>query len=242
MAGEQWWLEDDFATAASAKKSFGGPASSGGDAKTYAGDVAELRDASNKASAERDLTRDYGVTEKAVRDFDTGPVKARFLDMVLPDQDGGIMDTVGATVGLLARPFISDKTIAARDHLNTVSAQSALVGSGQMSGSSSDKDTALMRTAGVSPYKSTTENLRIMKAAKRDSGLEQVRAGMKSLWITRFGSIANPAPNGLSFERALGDAEKDFLGQGRRAALPKPPPSALRKPATGNSWSVREIK
>jgi hypothetical protein len=210
--------------------------------KPTADDMKALIAASDKAATERDAAMDYDRLSQAVNDFSSGPVKARFLDMVLPDQDGGVLDTVGATVGLLARPFISGRTIEARDHLNTHSAQTALTGSQMMKGSSSDKDTALMRTAGVSPYKSQAENQRIIAGAEREGGLNQTRSLLKSQWIARFGSLATPSPNGMTYEQAQKIAEDDFLKRpgsksARPRGLPKPPP----RKAAPSGWAIEKV-
>lgn len=213
----------------------------GGRSKPSSDDMKALIAASDKASAERDASLEYDSLSKAVDDFDTGPVKARFLDMVLPDQDGGVLDTLGATVGLLARPFISERTIAARDRLNTASAQTALDGSQLMKGASSDKDTALMRTAGISPYKTKAENKRILSSAQRDSGLEQARALVKSRWIAKYGSLANASPNGMTFEQVQRIAEDDYLKRpGSKSARPRPAPPSTRKPSN-SGWSIQKV-
>lgn len=152
MAEDNWWASSPFATAASATASNGS-----GRAKTTAQDMQVIRDASARAETERDARRTYAATRRAVAQMDTGPMKASFLDSITPEEDGTpILDTIGAVLGAPARLFVSDKTWAARDHLKTVSAKVALAGSQQMKGSSSDKDTALMRMAGVSPYKSAS--------------------------------------------------------------------------------------
>jgi len=235
-----WWDNDPYATASDVKAA--GPSMSPARTKPTSDDMKALIAASDKAAAERDASLEYDSLRKAVSDFDTGPVKARFLDMVLPDQDGGVLDTIGATVGLLARPFISDRTMAARDRLNTASAQTALEGSQMMKGSSSDKDTALMRTAGVSPYKSSGENRRILNAAQRDSGLEQTRSLLKSRWIAKFGSLANASPNGMTFEQAQRLAEEDYLKRpgSKSAKRPRSAPPSTRKSSSA-AWSIEKV-
>lgn len=228
MAEDNWWASSPFATAASAK----GPTGGGVKAKTTPQDMIELREASGKAQSERDARRGYRSTQRAVEDMDTGPWKARWLDMITPDQDGGVMDTIGSVLGSVARPFISERTLAARDQMNTVSAQTALQGSQMMKGSSSDKDTLLMRTAGISPYKTKQENLRILKSAERDSGLAQARAQTKSWWISKFGSMAQPSPNGTTYEQAMSLTDRHFMDQYSRSQRPAPrraPPSARSK-------------
>lgn len=205
-------------------------------------DMKALISASDKASAERDAADQYDSLGKAVDEFGTSPTRAWMYDALLPNQDGGFWDSVGAGIGLIPSLFMSDKTLKARDHLNTASARVALDGSQQMKGSSSDKDTALMRTAGVSPYKSMAENHRIIDQAKRDGEVEQTRALLLSRWISKFGSLATPSPNGMTFEQAQQIAERDVLkkpgaASARPQGLPKPPPR--KSPPPG--WSIQKV-
>jgi hypothetical protein len=239
MAEDKWWADSPFATASSAKAAMA-PTASAGKAKTTPQDMKVLGEASSKAQAERDALRDYDSVERDVKTFGTGPLKARLIDALTPDQDGGILDAVGGVIGIIPRSWglPSEETLRARDHLNTVSAQTALRGSQQMKGSSSDKDTALMRMAGVSPYKSEAENLRIMAAARRDSALEQTRAGMKAAWIARHGSLAAPSStSGRTFEQVLAEAEDRQLHPEKYR--PRPAPPSTRR--SNGGWSVQRV-
>lgn len=229
---DNWWTDAPFATAASAKAS-AMQTGSAGKAKTTPQDMMILRDSSAKAQVERDAQRAYADTRRAVQTMGTGPYKAAWLDAITPEPDGGIFDKIGGFLGLLPRQFISDETMQARDQMNTVSAQTALTGSQMMKGSSSDRDTALMRMAGVGPAKSVGENLRLLDKAERDSHIEQVRADLKSGWISRFGSISARSPNGATFEHALADAENRVLHPEsfQKPTLRSAPPSTRKAPS-----------
>lgn len=227
MPGDNFWEGDAFATAASAR---GAPTNTGR-AKTTPQDMQMLRDASTRAETERDARRNYRSTRQAVIDMDTGPQKAAYLNAITSEEGGGFWDGVGSVLGSVARPFVSDKTWAARDHLNTVSAKVALAGAQQMKGTSSDKDTSLMRMGGVSPYKQPRENLRILDEAERDGAFAQHRATLRSKWIARYGSVSAPGPNGMSYEEiaARQDAAVEKALAVRKNGLPKPPPSVGRR-------------
>jgi hypothetical protein len=230
MAEDNWWSSDPYATVAAAK---GG--GSRGRAKTTPQDMMLLRDSTSKAEAERTARQDYASARRAVTDMDTGPLKAAYLDAITPEQDGGVLDKIGGFLGAPLRLLVSDKTMAARDQLKTLSAQTALKGSQMMKGSSSDKDTALMRTAGLSDYKGRAENYRILDAADRESAIEQHRATLKSKWISRYGSISAPGPNGISYEEAAA-RQQALVNRAldvRRRGLPKPPPS--RRTSSGRT-------
>jgi hypothetical protein len=213
----------------------------GGRVKPTADDLKELREAGGRAEAERDAAREYVGAARSVKTMGTGPWKAWALDAITPDQDGGIMDAVGATLGAPLRALVSDKTLQARDHLNTINAKVALTGSQQMKGSSSDKDTALMRLGGIGPYKTEAENNRIIKQALYDSGLAQTRSKFKSYWIGKFGSISNPSPNGMTFEQGLAGAEKAFQRNLAAKKGPPAPPPSVRKAAGSGSRVVYDI-
>lgn len=209
-------------------------------AKTTQQDMMMLRDSTAKAEVERAARRDYAATRKAVADMDTGPTWAAYLDAVTPEQDGNIFDKIGGFLGAIPRRFTTDdKVMNARDRLKTVSAQVALKGSQDMKGSSSDKDTALMRMAGVSDYKGKQENFRILDDAARQGAIEQHRATLKAQWINRFGSISAPGPRGLSYEQVAAQQEKtvneamDYRQGIRKPTLRTPPRSVTRRAPSG---------
>lgn len=228
MADDNWWASSPFATAASAKAS----TTAIGRAQTTPQDMMMLRDSTAKAETERRARRDYAATRRAVQDMKTSPSWAGYLDAITPEQDGNFLDKVGGFLGTPLRAFVSTKTMDARDRLKTVSAQVALAGSQQMKGSSSDKDTALMRLSGVSDYKGRKENLRILDDAARQGAIEEHRATLKAQWINRFGSISAPGPRGLSYEQVAAQQEKTVneamdYRQGLRSPprqLPQAPP------------------
>lgn len=236
MADDNWWSALPFATAASAKA-----ATVPARAKTTQQDMMMLRDSTAKAETERRARRDYAATRQAVEDMGTSPSKAGYLDAITPEQDGDFFDKVGGFLGTPLRAFVSNKTMDARDRLKTVSAQVALAGSQQMKGSSSDKDTALMRMSGVSDYKGRKENLRILDDAARQGAIEEHRASLKAQWINRFGSISAPGPHGLSYEQVATRQEKtvneamDYRQGVKKPALRTPPQSVTRRAAPGRA-------
>lgn len=203
-------------------------------AKTSADDRKALLAATNKATAERDALRTYGDALKAVDTFGTGPSKGAFFRAITPDDEGGFWDTVGALAGSIPRVFIGQDTLDAYDHLRTVNAKTAIDNSAALKGPATDKDMALLRLAGVGPMRTVKENKRIVNEAIRTSGLEQARAMVTSDWIARFGSLAQPSPKGITYERALRIAEDHYTqNYAKRSSLPKAPPSVKgRTPVT----------
>lgn len=225
--------------------------------KTTTKDMQLLGELSSRAQAEREARRGYADTRKAVEDFGpagTGPLTASWLDFITPSEDAGrgqggfwanagdvIGDTVGAGVGLFARPFITQRTWDARDRLRTANAKTALANSAQLKGAASDADMALLRTAGVGPYRQKNENLRILDEAEYRSGLGETRALVTSDWVSKHGSIANRSSNGLTYEQALQLAEQRYgkhyasykAGKGPAPGgpprRPNPPPSVIGK-------------
>jgi len=214
--GGQWVKDPTYVPAGAAP---------GSPVKTTPQDMKAMTDASAKAESERDSLRTYAGAGKAVDDMDTGPVKAAWLDAIVPDEDGGILDKIGGILGTVARPFVSQKTLDARDQLKTVNANVALAGSQQMKGSSSDKDTALMRLSGIGPAKRPAENHRIIDEAIYNSGREQARALVTADWIGKYGSLSNRSRNGMTFEEAKQRAERYYDQRQQARKMPKAPPS-----------------
>lgn len=141
-----------------------------------------------------------------------------------------IGSAVGAIPAATGLGWFSNKSVQGRQHLQTAVARATMSGANVLKGPASDKDTALARMANLSPDKSARENNRILDVAEREGGLAQTRAQLKSQWIGRFGSIGNLSPNGMSFEKALAIAEKDFNDHFRKPASgPRPAPPSTRK-------------
>jgi hypothetical protein len=229
MAEDNWWEDSPFATAAIAKETAAPPAK----AKTYSEDRKAALAASSRAATERDMSRDYDAAERAVRDFDTGPYKEAWMSAITPEKNtsgfiDGLADKVGALGGLiLSGPGIlgaDKKTMAARDHLNTLSADVALAGNQQLKGSASDRDMAILRMTGVRPENTLEENLRIIKKARYTSGLEQRRALVTANWIGRFGSLSATTPGGKTYEQAMQDVDRIYQNRVNGKKLPAPPP------------------
>jgi hypothetical protein len=219
MPEDNWWSSLPYAPTNSTKKAGG---------KVASEDLKELRAASARAEAERDARQTYSSTRRAVEAMDTGPWKARWLDAITPDGDGGWADTIGGVLGAPFRALVSDSTMAARAELATNSARSTMHGANQMRGTPSNRDAALARIAAVSADKPRGENLRILAQAQRESELAQTRARFKSNWISSYGSMAQANPGGQSYEDGLASTERQFLSnysQRQRRGLPKPPPS-----------------
>lgn len=211
---------------------------------TSSADRKSLEEARARAAAERDAARQYDSADKAVTEMGTGPVKGWWLDVITPEESkgggrtwgdvaAGAADALGAALGMAARPLVSQRTFTARDRLQTLSAQAALSHAGQLKGAASDKDTALIRMAGLSPYKSEKENHRIIADARYQSGLAQERANSTSYWIGKYGSLSTTAPNGVTFDQYLRGAEGRYASAqaAKRRPLPKAPPRG-RGPVT----------
>lgn len=205
-------------------------------AKTLAKDMDILKEASAKAQAERDTVRTYDQAEQAVKRLDTGPFQGMWMDAITPDNNG-FWDGVGGFVGTPFRAFYSDQALEDRDQINTVNANAALAASANLKGAASDRDMALMRLTGLQTGKTKAENLRIIRDARLQSGLEQARAKYKARWISKYGSLSAPAPSGASFEEALQVGEQAYVKAykarmaGKPLPRPKPKPKATKKPS-----------
>lgn len=205
-----------------------------GKAKTTQQDMMVLRDSSAKAEAERDARKRYGDTHKAIRGMGTGPGRAQWLDAITPDEDESFLGSITGFVGAIPRAFTDQEALRSRDYLKTLGSELVQTKAKSLSGPTSDRDVAMLRQSGISPYKSEAENMRILKAAQRDSGQAQARARMKSWWIGKFGSMSSIAPNGMTYEQMLQNTDRiymqkyDAMQQAKR--LPKPPPKRASGP------------
>jgi hypothetical protein len=211
-------------------------------ATTTPDDRKALVAAQGKASAERDAVRQYLGASRAVSNMGPGPVKAAWMDTITPvegerggrtlaDLAAGVVGTIATPIGAALRHLQDGRTWQARDQLNTVAANAALSRTSQLKGAASDKDMAMIRMAGVSPYKTEGENRRIINDAIYQSKLEGLRAQLTSQWIGNNGSLTAKSPEGETFEGYLTRGERRYgerfaeLQADRKRGLPKPPPS-----------------
>lgn len=203
-------------------------------ADTDATDKKSLNDASELAQTERDATRMYVGALKAAANMGplgTGPVTGWALDALTPT-DAEDSYTAWATNPLKSAGraaigrLVPDRTWNAHAHLKTVNAKVALANSNALKGTASNSDMALLRVAGMGPYKPLGENRRIVKQAIEDSGRSQARALAKAKWISEYGSTAAPGRGGGTFEKyqRIVENKYDRLRSSRRSNLPTPPP------------------
>lgn len=209
----------------------------GGRVKTTPDDMKMLKESSERASMERDSLRTYAGAGAAAGRLKTGPMQAWWMDAITPEEGGGFWDSVGGVIGTPFRAMYSDQDWADRDHLKTVNAKVATAASQDLKGAASDRDMALLRISGIGAGKQLSENQRIIKDASYQSGLNQMRARLTSMWISRNGSVSNPDPNGRTFEDSIQNGERLYEQQfkkryseltTKKKPLPKAPP---RKPS-----------
>lgn len=181
-------------------------------AKTSAQDAKDLSAALTSATVARDMGQKYAEVRQAVNDFDTGPTRANIIDALTPEDDGGLWDALGGTIGAFPRAvgLPSQQTMTARDQLRTTAAEATIAKSNAMKGAPSDKDAALARLTGVSPYKSVVENNRVIDKAAEDTGREQARTRVRANWITKYGSQSAAAPNGMTIADALAISDRVY--------------------------------
>jgi hypothetical protein len=197
--------------------------------KTTPDDMKMLKAASERAATERDTSRVYSGALQAAETMGTGPVKNALLDFITPDEDDGMIGRgIATAVGWLPRALVSQKTLDARDHLKTTSAQATLAAAANQKGAPSDRDVALQRLAGMGPNKGIAENRRIVAEATHKSGLEQARSLITSHWISRYGSVSNRSENGTTFEQAIQNTERRYAQAQQARRLPKAPPRVSR--------------
>lgn len=201
---------------------------SAGKARTTAEDVKDLTQATETAETERQALRDYAATHAAVLKMGSDPGRGSRYDMMTAEEGGGMWDAVGGLLGTPFRAITPRGRYDGYQHLKTVSAKTALTGSQMMKGASSDKDTAIMRQAGVGPYKTVKENLRVLDKAREDAGLSQARARAKAYWIGKFGSQAAAAPDGTTLADILQMTDRSYYSEfdrrekARKAGTPLP--------------------
>jgi hypothetical protein len=212
-------------------------------AKTTKTDETALQNASDLATAERDAVKDYIRASDAVGVLGDGRMSSNIRSLVLPEKDDGGMTAIAKSVlGWPVRALLDDKTTHAYEELNRVNAKAAVAASKDLKGPTSDRDIAMLRLSGISPFQSESSNRKVVRDAIEDSGMSTARAKTMQNWIGKFGSLTARAPNGMTFQDALEIAERTYTerysaAQAKRT-MPKAPPRSLRKEAQANRVRV----
>lgn len=191
-------------------------------------DKKSLMEAQAKADTAMRGLRLYGDMDDAVTRFDPGPSKGMFYSAMMPDDDAGIIGNIGSTIGSMVRAtgIMPKKTQDAWQELQAAGAERVGVRGQEQAGVEARNDEIQFKLADVSPLKSAAVNRKVIARARSEVQQDAIRADMEARWVSKYGSIANASPIGMTFNQALASARKRFAELQAKRKLPNAPPSA----------------
>lgn len=136
--------------------------------------------------------------------LDGGPWRGMFLDMALPNPQGGIMDRIGATI--LGAPAKLIGAITPQDVEDHQAITRAAVESTRQSetgekGVQTEGDSARQLAATLTPYTSDSE--RLVREIFQKADRQVARPDFYTVWANKYGSLSALNEQGKSVEAAF---------------------------------------
>lgn len=164
----------------------------------------------------------YDSVEGAIDRFNPGQAKGMLYRMFNDDESGDILDTVGGALGVPLRATRLMPKQDVDDYRRIVKARAERLGvrSQEQKGTQAKNDEVQFKLADISPLSSREVNRETISSARRESVDNLQRAELEARWISKYGSIAAPSKNGMSFGQALQLMSKNYQDQKRRRLAP----------------------
>lgn len=149
-----------------------------------------LNDLNAQAAEAREIQTQYRQAEQSIRRLKPGPFRARYLESAIPDENGGIADTIGSV--LIGGPSrvtgaISGQDVADFQRLRGLQSQRVLSEQIQQKGPQTESDAARMQMTEISPYKDEKTNLSVIQSGMGKTTRVQQRADFYTKFANRYG-------------------------------------------------------
>lgn len=148
-----------------------------------------LRDQARSGEA---IERTYRRTEGANQRLRPGPWRGTFLNAAIPNEGGGILDTIGSVVvGGPARltGAITDQNVRDYQEMERARAEGTLARQLEQRGVQTESDAARMALAELSARRTTEGNQAVIDQGIVRAQRDQAKAAYYQQWAARFGGI-----------------------------------------------------
>jgi hypothetical protein len=162
-----------------------------------------LNTLSQQAADAGETRRVYDRAKQDVRTLQPGPFRGKFLDMALPSEGGGILDTIGAAVvGVPAKVLgaIKPAEVDAYQHMKGLQSQQVLQAQLAQKGPQTESDAARMALTEISPNKTADVNNDVIN--KGIAKTDRLRA--KAIFYTHFANkygLNGVSPHGYTADQ-----------------------------------------
>lgn len=195
----------------------------GSSGRLSAQDQKFLNDLSTQAQTANETARIYDRAEQDVKRLGTGPYRGQFLGMATPEDNGGILDKIGAVlIGGPARitGAIRGKDTDAFQRLRGLQSQQVLQGQLAQKGPQTESDAARLMLTEISPSKTVPTNLDIIQQGRAKAQRAQAKAQFYNEWAQKFGGVRGLNPKGTNVDAAWSKYGDQFTQQMFRKSQP----------------------
>lgn len=191
--------------------------SGGGGGKLSAQTEKFLNELSTQAGAANETQRLYEQAQGDINTLRPGPNRGRFLEMAIPEEGGGVLDTLGAVVvGGPARLLgaIDQKDVDAYQRLRGLQAGNVLTRQLEQKGPQTESDAARLALTELSPNKSTQVNKSVIQTGIAKTRRAQAKAAFYRMYANKWGSLQATTPHGYTVDQiwnTMGDRLTDQI-------------------------------
>lgn len=179
-------------------------------------DKTKLNSLSEQAASGYETQQEYQAAQAALKRFRPGPVRGAFMDAVIPEQGGGIMDAIAAaTIGTPARALgvVTPQNITDFQRLKGLQSQRVLQEQLAQKGPQTDSDAARLQLTEISPYKMPDVNAQVVQSGSAKAQRAQQRAKFYTQWSNKYG---------LNAPNEQGQGVEDAFQAGIKSTAPPP--------------------
>lgn len=146
----------------------------------------EMRDAHSSALT---VNRDYREVAGALDRTNMSPAKAAWLETMVPSEDGGFFDKLGAAIGQGAQGLglLDPQTVTDYQTLRGLQSKRVMDAQIAQKGPQTEADAARLQLGEVSPLKTKDANIAVMKRGMADAVLAKRKLPFFQKWANQYG-------------------------------------------------------
>lgn len=165
------------------------PSGLGGGSRGAQQDIKYLNDLSTQAQSAAETRRLYQQAREHIKALNPGPGRGRFLESMISEEGGGVMDTIGGVVGMIPRALgaITKKEIDHFQALRSIQSSQVLERQIQQKGTQTEGDAARMLRTEISPSKTWEANLDVLNRGEALARRNQAKAIFYTQFANKYG-------------------------------------------------------
>lgn len=177
----------------------------------------------------------------AIDRLGTGPMRAKMLSAAIPEEGGGVMDTLG---GAMFGGLVNKQTVDDWQTLRALQNSAVLDKQIEQKGPQTDSDALRMKLASISPDKTVKANAEVIGQTMLGSQLMKHKPDFYTKWANKYGSLTAVSPGGQTVNSAWdalqNDAMNRYNNDPRIKAMRAGQPAQQKRQDTG--WKVERIE